>query len=203
MPPGGIGSVRVDLRELQREAIGDSVVAHGVGEPDRVLRRDCVEVFGVDVPTLLELSFVPPASLNPVAAPRGRHLFLDIADDILDALHLGVGKVRDLEHVGPAPREMAVGVEESRGRGAAREIDDPRILSRELSDLGIRADGENPTVLDRNRLGHGVLLVDGDHVSIHENRIGDEDLRDGPAAGSEDGEGEGEAGDARRLPHGR
>ena len=138
----GIESVRVDLRELQREAIGDSVVAHGVGEPDRVLRRDRVEVLCVDVPTLLELSFVPPASLDPVAAPRGRHLFLDVADDILDALHLGIGKVRDLEHVSPAPREMTVSIEESRGRGAAREVDDPRILSRELSDLGVGADGE-------------------------------------------------------------
>jgi hypothetical protein len=94
---------------------------------------------------------------------------------------------------------MTVRIEESRGRGAAREVDDPCVFSRELPDVRIGADGENPAVLDGDRLGYGILRVHRDHVPVHEHRIRDEELRDGAAASGED---QGQDGEGRVFPHG-
>ena len=64
----------------------------------------------------------------------------------------------------PAPDRVHVGVDEARQQHPAAQVDHLRARAGQRLDLGVGADGDDPAVPHRDRLGPGpgrVHLVDG------------------------------------------
>ena len=73
----------------------------------------------------------------------------------------------------PAPerRKMRVRVDEPGRDGFPLEVDDGGVRSGKGLDLVRRADSENPASADRNRLGDGILGIDGNDTAVHQDHL--------------------------------
>jgi hypothetical protein len=81
---------------------------------------------------------------------------------------------------------MRMGIDQSRRRGSAMQVDNVGVRTGEGSYRLIRADGKNFSVADRHRVGDRVLRIDGQYVTVHENRVGSRRSRRRPTgAGGE------------------
>ena len=160
-----------DPRELERERVRDAVMAHRMRQPYRVFRGDCIEVRSVDVASFRELALVPSMALYPTAVFEHFTLLVDHAGNVVDAFRVWVAQVEQVQEVGSTPGTMAMSVQKSRRRGLAAQVDALGLRTGQRLDLGVRADGHDATVPDRDRLGHAVVSVDGNNVAVHQNAI--------------------------------
>ena len=79
-----IGCGSSDVRKPERERVGNSVMAGGVGEPDGVVRGNRVEIGGCDVAMLGELALVPSRARDPFSRLNQSDLGLYTGDDFSD-----------------------------------------------------------------------------------------------------------------------
>ncbi len=122
-------------------------------------------------PVLLELLDVPSASHDKPCA----------------GFHCPGGRANSLERVGerrgPNPVHLG-GKAESRANGVQVRVDEPRYhrpalqvdhargRACQLSEIGARAKRDNLPVLYRDRFANGELIVDRQHLSVHQNGVG-------------------------------
>src|SRR5271167_399816 len=76
-----IGCGNSDVRKLERERVGNSVMAGGVGEPDGVVRGNGVEIGGRDVAVFGELALVPSRARDPFSGLNKSDFGLYSGDD--------------------------------------------------------------------------------------------------------------------------
>src|SRR5205823_11194076 len=110
-----------DMSEAQGVAVDGGVVSGDVLQPDGVVRRDFVEVGGVDVAVFGELALVPAGAQDPFAGFSDGDAGLNAADDFGDAF--GVRQLDVVKLVDAAILKVAVGVDEAGGGGSAVEIE--------------------------------------------------------------------------------
>src|SRR5262249_4632800 len=165
----GLGILRLagDVRKAQRRGVRYAVMAGGVGEPNRVVRGDFVEVGGGDVTPLGEFAFVPASALNPCARFAGCDFFADQLDGFGD--RFDGSKIDGIELIGGV--EVAMGVDEAGSGGAAVEIDDAGVLRGELADLLVGADGDDLAVVNGDCLCPGVPRIHGDDLAVDPNDV--------------------------------
>ena len=168
---GRVRGVLVDAGELERDRVGDAVVAHRVREPHRVLRRHRVEVRGVDVALLFELALVPARTLDPLARLGLLGAEAHEPRRIRGALDVRIAQVHDVEKLDASPGEVHVGVEEAGRDRAAGELDPFGAFTSEALDLGTRSHREDSTVADGHRLRDRVVGVDGEDRSADEDPV--------------------------------
>ena len=83
-----VGCVAGDPRQFQRCAVGNTVVAHGVGKPGGVLAGNRIDIGGIEVTALLEFAFVPAAPEDPVPWLDNRHPLTDPSANVADVPHV-------------------------------------------------------------------------------------------------------------------
>ena len=111
---------------------------------------------------LIEKKERPTAAANPLVLPSLRGTVADGGQDGIEG--------DDVAHIAAAViNRMYVRIAETRQQHLALEIDDCGIRTDQGVDLLVRADGNDPTVTDRHRLGP---------------RLGGNDRVDGPRCGA-------------------
>ena len=138
----------------------------------RMIERDLVEIMHVELAAILDFGVVKKLSFHPGTRRCGAGARLELVDDAVDGDELDLVGVADdnvVEQAGSG--RVIVTVDETRDHRHPLGIERLRLAPRQSSDVGGRADGHEPAVLDREglRLRHAVvdrvdIGVDDDHV---------------------------------------
>ncbi len=153
---GGVRCVRGDARLREHLAVAGHQVAGDVDQHDRVLGGDRVQIVPIRMALLDDPGIVVAPADDPLAG--GNLLLLDpIPQDALDigdgarladglGIEIGRGELRRLHH------HVGVGIEETRHQGLTAQVDHLRVRALGRHDFGHGADGQDATVLHRQRL---------------------------------------------------
>ena len=162
--------VLVDLRQAQRRCVGNSVVAGGMHQPHRIVRRHRVEIAGQQVASFRELALIPTVTLQPFAGPQFRKPRPHPAHGLRDRRH--VAQVHVIELIDSGLRDVCMAVDEAGSRRPAVQIDAPRRRARQPQHLGIRADRDDLPAANRNCLADGIVRINGDDPSMDQHQLG-------------------------------
>lgn len=107
--------------------------------------------------------------LDPFALAQRRRPRPDIAQDILDRLHVG-NRMIELGHTGAG--RMRVGIDKARYDGLAAQIHQPGARPSQPENTGVAADLNNTAILDRHGRPDRELAVDRDDLPVVQDQIG-------------------------------
>ena len=150
-------------------AVHPRVVAVAVGQEDRAIRDDPVEVLAArrrrpESPA----SDQPPPSIHS-ASGMGRGVRGDHLEVGVEAARLVEVALQPLE---PRGRRMDVAVAEARRHGPAPELDHARRGTDQGMDVAVAADGDDPAVPDGEGLGPGLGGIGREDAAAGEDEIG-------------------------------
>src|SRR5262249_15363587 len=117
---------------------------------------------------LYEFAFIPSRAADPFAGLECSCFFADELNDILDAGHFAQRDVIENRRF----VKVAVRIDKAGSDGKAVEIDNLGGLGSKLSNLLVGANRGNFTVMDGQSPGSGVPGVDGNDVTVEQNKIG-------------------------------
>ena len=168
----------IPLRQRRRI---ENVLMSAADDHDRIVRRDAVQIVAIRQSLFLELRFVPVAVRHDdLARSALLHASFDRREHIRDR-----SRARQID-ARSAAGVVQVTVCQPRNHRLAVQIDRRRVRPRELPDVGVRADGGEAAILDRDRLRDRKARVDRNHVAIDENRVGRRRLRVQQAGGDKE-----------------
>ena len=119
---GGVRCGGSDVGQFEGERVGDSVVAGGVDEPDRIVGGNGVEIGGGDVAVFGELAFVPAGAADPFARLHESDLGLDPGDDF--SYRSRIRELDAVEFFDACLSDVGVGIDQARRCGTTVEVDD-------------------------------------------------------------------------------
>ncbi len=156
-----------DPGELEREAVGHTVVTGSVPEPHGVVRGGLIQIAREDIAALGELSFVPTGATHPDTRLQSCGPRADSGDDVGHALDRGVTQVQQVDVF----LKVTMRVDQPRRRRPAMEIDHSRLRTDHGLDALVRADRHDRAFRNRHRFGDRVLRVDRQHRAVHQHQI--------------------------------
>ena len=185
-PPGGFAVLPRDAGQLHRLGVGEAGVAAGVRQQDRIVRRHLARAtrasgkpstFGptARVPLLL----VPAAAVDPLARLRGLHLLGHHRDDLVPGSRVHQVQIQ-LRRADAG--EVTVPLDEAGDHQLPLDVDDLGLRPDVLLDVGVDADGDDPSAADGDRLRLGRAVLDGDDLAVGDDQVGDRRDRRAAAA---------------------
>ncbi len=198
-PADRVRCVGSDASDLERQAVGRTVVSTLLDHPERVMRRDGVQVMPIGEPVTHyhEISLHPFAlgSLGNGLSQFGPHV-VHGPDLRRHEWHVEVLQLSpDLQ--------MVVGVNQAGGYRLPTQVNHLCFLADQGADGLVVAHGLDEPVFDSHRLGNGVGRVHGDDLSVEQHHVGGAlgqggGGNSGCRRGSRGGAGSGDGGDPGR-----
>ena len=167
-PADRVRRVGGDASDLERQAVGRAVVPALLYDPDRVAWRNGIEIVAVGEP-LAHRKKIP---LYPLALWGLSHSLGQFGLEVVHGLDLWrhEGHVEALQL--PPDLQMVVGVNQTRGHRFAAQVQHLGLLAAQGQYLLVRPHSLDEAILDRHRLGDGVVDVHGDDLAVDQGQVG-------------------------------
>ena len=172
VPAGGSTVADRDVGQLEGKRVGNSVVASGVYQPNRIVRRHSIEICGSHVAAFGKFTFVPTRAGHPFAGFQLGHFIFYAGHNF--SHRRCVGEPNAKKFIDSSVGNMSVRIDESGCRGAPVKIDDAsaRILACKFQDFRVGTDLHDDAATNGDGLRHRVLGVNCEDVAVNQNEVG-------------------------------
>ena len=168
VPSGRVRGVDGDARDLEGSRVVPVNVSPTMGHEHGSVGHRVVQVVDIDLAALANLRVVILEAEHPRLIRRLRGLFAQGVLDLRDGPDVQIG-AHELSDT--AARGMDVAVDEPRCHRHPLGVDDLGARRYEIPDVVAAPDRDEPIAMDRERLGSGLIVVDGENATVEEYEI--------------------------------